>query len=200
MAESLLSHERDTFYTKISAICESYLQLFPEETDRLSALQTMIQKQDRDLRLRSTIPEGHICGSGVIISPDLSQILMVLHKKLGIWVVPGGHYDLVDSDPADTALRETEEETGYHSLQIHPWHTIHGIPLDIDTHPIPASPKNNEGAHVHYDFRYALVMTDEQPMNIQTEELLGFQWIPIEEVDPLSSIAPAVSKLHRLSQ
>jgi len=39
------------------------------------------------------------------------KVLLHKHKKLGIWLPPGGHIEL-DEDPNQAALREAKEETG----------------------------------------------------------------------------------------
>lgn len=39
------------------------------------------------------------------------KVLLHVHKKLGIWLPPGGHIEL-DEDPNEAALREAKEETG----------------------------------------------------------------------------------------
>jgi 8-oxo-dGTP pyrophosphatase MutT (NUDIX family) len=39
------------------------------------------------------------------------RVLLHKHKKLGIWLPPGGHIEL-DEDPNEAALREAKEETG----------------------------------------------------------------------------------------
>lgn len=40
-----------------------------------------------------------------------NKILLHRHKKLGIWLPPGGHVEL-DEDPNQAAIREAKEETG----------------------------------------------------------------------------------------
>ncbi|HWP61352.1 MAG TPA: NUDIX domain-containing protein [Candidatus Paceibacterota bacterium] len=40
-----------------------------------------------------------------------NKVLMHRHKKLGIWLPPGGHVEL-DEDPIQAAIREAKEETG----------------------------------------------------------------------------------------
>jgi 8-oxo-dGTP pyrophosphatase MutT (NUDIX family) len=40
-----------------------------------------------------------------------NKVLLHMHKKLHIWLVPGGHIELHE-DPNEAALREAEEETG----------------------------------------------------------------------------------------
>jgi 8-oxo-dGTP pyrophosphatase MutT (NUDIX family) len=40
-----------------------------------------------------------------------NKVLLHLHKKLGIWLPPGGHIEL-DEDPNQAVIREAKEETG----------------------------------------------------------------------------------------
>lgn len=187
---------------RLQQVTQHYLEFFPQEKQRLSHLTRALSNVQLDLSSRATIPEGHVCGSGVIVSANADQVLMVLHKKLGIWVVPGGHYDNTDQGSlAQTALREATEEVGLPGLTLHPWHLEHGIPLDIDTHPIPEDRKKGEGAHEHFDFRYALQVPDDVRVRVDPAELLGFQWMNLSEIDTrYSTIAPAVAKLSLLLQ
>jgi len=191
------------FRHDVQDTCDRYLDMFPDETERLSTLQHYLHDSSVDLRLRSTIPEGHLCASGILILPG-DKILMLEHKSLGIWVVPGGHYDLEDGELFQTAIRETTEETGLTvPIKLHPWHLQYGIPLDIDTHPIPQNDKKGEGAHQHFDFRYVLVVED--PAQVVTQlaldanEVTNYAEVPIAEVSPASSIASAVRKLNLLT-
>lgn len=190
--------QRDTFHDSILQTIDRYLDVFPEEKDRLAELTDKLSNPELDLRLRSTIPEGHMCASGIILLPG-SKILMLEHKALGIWVVPGGHYDLTDDSLIDTAIRETTEETGIGNVSVHPWHIKNAIPLDIDTHPIPYSEKKNEGAHQHFDFRYILEIDNPletiENLQLDTNEVLSFKLIDAKDIDPASSIAPAIKKL-----
>lgn len=49
--------------------------------------------------------------SSIYIVQD-EKVLLHKHKKLGIWLPPGGHIEL-DEDPNQAALREAKEETGF---------------------------------------------------------------------------------------
>jgi 8-oxo-dGTP pyrophosphatase MutT (NUDIX family) len=40
-----------------------------------------------------------------------NKVLLHMHKKLGIWLQPGGHIEL-DEDPNQAVLREAKEEAG----------------------------------------------------------------------------------------
>lgn len=48
--------------------------------------------------------------TSVIIVND-GKVLLHKHKKLGIWLAPGGHIEL-EEDPNEAAVREIKEETG----------------------------------------------------------------------------------------
>lgn len=187
--------ESVVFSKEIRKICEMYLEAFPQEVERLRRLMDLTKKRDIDLRSRSTIPDGHICASGIIISQDRKNFLILKHKSIGIWVVPGGHYDTEDDLIEKSALREASEETGIDELIIDNWHEVRGIPIDIDTHYIPTNPSKNELEHVHFDFRYVLRTSFDQKIKLDSNESLDYKWLPIEKIDQTWSISPAIKKL-----
>src|SRR4051794_32841209 len=51
----------------------------------------------------------HVTGSAFVVGRR--GIVLPLHKRMGLWLQPGGHLDPGES-PADAALREAVEETG----------------------------------------------------------------------------------------
>ncbi len=54
-------------------------------------------------------PKKHFTASALIIKNN--KVLLVHHKKLGVWLYPGGHVE--DTETPDEALvREVKEETG----------------------------------------------------------------------------------------
>jgi 8-oxo-dGTP pyrophosphatase MutT (NUDIX family) len=116
----------------------------------------------------------HITGSAVVARPDGSAFLMVYHRRLQRWLQPGGHVEPGDESVLATSLREAREETGVTALEI----ANGGRILDLDVHPIPATPKRP--AHVHHDLRYLLTTrgaaTVAEPLEI---EKVG--WFSMEE-------------------
>lgn len=56
-------------------------------------------------------PEIHLVSYFVIASPAMDQILLVDHKKAGLWLPPGGHVD-PGENPKETVRREAKEELG----------------------------------------------------------------------------------------
>jgi 8-oxo-dGTP diphosphatase len=51
----------------------------------------------------------HFTASAVILHED--QVLLVHHRKLGLWLYPGGHIE-PNEDPAQAVRREVHEEVG----------------------------------------------------------------------------------------
>jgi 8-oxo-dGTP pyrophosphatase MutT (NUDIX family) len=138
--------------------------------------------------------KGHITGSAVIGQPDGSAFLLVLHRKLGRWLQPGGHTDPADADVLATALREAREETGLSELTP----AMGGRAFDVDVHKIPERP--GEPAHWHFDLRH-LATTSESALAGQPEEVAGVRWFTLEEAAAQGveeSLLRALSKAQRL--
>ncbi len=134
---------------------------------------------------------GHITGSAWLLNPTGQKALLTLHRKLKLWVQPGGHAD-GDPNVLRVALREAQEESGISGL----------IPLrtdiyDIDIHTIPARPQCGEPEHLHYDIRY-LVQAPHENYEISDEsDELG--WFTAEQLHTLTPEADqAVLRLAAL--
>ena len=117
--------------------------------------------------------EGHITGSVWILNHERTAAILVHHKKLGMWLQPGGHAD-GDPDIWQVALREGVEETGIPDLTF-----VSKEIFDVDIHKIPA--RKNEPEHFHYDVRFVL----EAPPGatpVVSEESHAVVWVPREDV------------------
>jgi 8-oxo-dGTP pyrophosphatase MutT (NUDIX family) len=182
----------------IQEIVDDYLALFPEEAERLRLIQERL-KLDEQFNHRKSF-SGHGTGAAVILSPDRTKILLVHHKALDKWLQPGGHWDPEDPNPWTVAEREAEEETGVtmsEALHVDP--DKPHIPLDFDTHHIPANPAKGEPEHYHHDFRYTFVAATED-IKPQESEVLDLAWVPVKsEDDRLVNVWPIVTKLRRFS-
>src|SRR6187401_2253987 len=86
---------------------------------------------------RSHFAPGHFTASAFVLSPDRRDLVLIHHKKLGIWVQPGGHVEPSDDDLQLSARREVLEEVGISELE-----SISGaggsLLFDVDIYLIPA--------------------------------------------------------------
>lgn len=110
---------------------------------------------------------GHFTGSAWVVSADAQRVLLTHHRKLDLWLQPGGHAD-GDSDLARVALREAEEETGVAGLRLRDREIF-----DLDCHAIPA--RGSEPEHLHYDVRYVVQAGDDERF-VVSEESHALAW------------------------
>jgi len=78
------------------------LEYLPEDPRERGFRQRMLELLEaRAPTSRSHFTPGHLTASGFVLSPERDAVLLIFHKKLGIWVQPGGHIeDGDDSLPA----------------------------------------------------------------------------------------------------
>jgi 8-oxo-dGTP pyrophosphatase MutT (NUDIX family) len=181
------------FLERLSGIVETYLAERAGPGEHLSLLRWQIAEGHR-LESRDTYP-GHATTSTLIVSPDLSQTLLIDHKHLKRWLQPGGHYE-----PADffwqSAMREAVEKTAVSGLKLHPWHGGADRPFVIDSHDVPGKASRGERPHVHHDLQFLFVADPTSALTAQLDEVAAARWHPIAALD---EIAPrAVPRLARL--
>lgn len=126
---------------------------------------------------------GHITGSAWLLNPAGDQALLTLHRKLGLWLQPGGHAD-GDADTLRVALREATEESGIHGI-----YPLSTEILDVDIHTIPPHPASGAPQHLHYDVRYLLQAPHEHYQISAESEALA--WVHLSK---LSHLQPAVDE------
>ena len=96
---------------------------------------------------RHQFTPGHITCTGLVLAPDGERLLLVHHRRLDRWLLPGGHVEPEDAEIWDAARREVIEETGAALLN-------EGIPplAGVDVHGIPAN--RREPYHLHHDLLF----------------------------------------------
>jgi 8-oxo-dGTP pyrophosphatase MutT (NUDIX family) len=102
----------------------------------------------------------HVTASAFCVSP--LGVLLLRHRRLGIWVQPGGHVDPGESPPS-AALRELREETGVAAVHLDPPTLVH-----VNVHAGPAG-------HRHFDCRW-LVEAHRTDLNPGAEESHELGW------------------------
>ena len=110
----------------------------------------------------------HVTGSAIVTGPR--GVLLLRHKRLGLWLQPGGHVDPGES-PWEAALREAHEETGLSVsfTQFDP----DGVPslVHVDVH-------DGGRGHTHLDLRYVLDGgdADPDPPEGESQEIEWLDW------------------------
>ena len=155
--------------TSLLDLLDRYQDSYPDEHAMTDRIRQLVTNQE-DCFERTCRP-GHITGSAWILSHDSQRCLLVHHRKLDRWLQPGGHAD-GQTDVAEVALREAEEETGLTNLELIRTNEV-AIPLDVDVHLIPnrtgSEGRTIETAHEHHDIRFLLRATSDQPPTVSDE-------------------------------
>lgn len=131
----------------------------------------LLRTPERAFR-RDHFEPGHVTGSMFVLDAEGQSLLMLMHRKLGRWLQPGGHVEPADVDVAATARREALEETG---LDLP---AFDASPFDLDIHEIGA--RGAEPTHLHLDVRY-LVRVERQTARLSSESLAA-RWCPLAEL------------------
>ena len=117
---------------------------------------------------------GHFTASAFVLSPERDALLLIFHKKLSLWLQPGGHVEPGDPSILAAARREVAEEVGLHDLVVV---GEESALFDIDIHPIPA--RKDEPAHEHFDVRFLLQAASRAFS--ESDEVAGARWGPLAE-------------------
>lgn len=171
-------------------LCEQLTRYLASHPDnRENALRLLQFVQDTPDCFCREHQAGHITGSAWLLNPTGDKALLTLHRKLRIWVQPGGHAD-GDPDVLRVACREAMEESGIDNICI-----LNAEIFDVDIHTIPAHPASGQPQHLHYDVRYLLQAPHEHFVISDESEALG--WFTREEIKHLTP--PADSATLRLA-
>ncbi|HVA31135.1 MAG TPA: NUDIX hydrolase [Gaiellaceae bacterium] len=112
---------------------------------------------------------AHFTASALVVDENRGRTCLVLHRKLGLWLQPGGHVERGDPSIGLAALREVREETGLHVR------LASDAPVQVDIHEIPDRP--DRPAHLHLDVRFlAIAAGDALTLS---EESTDVRWWPL---------------------
>lgn len=173
----------------LEAARKALLDYRPVDPRELEFRARMLSLLDAPASLsRSHFEPGHLTASAFVLSPEADAVLLIFHRKLGIWVQPGGHVEPSDVDLEAAARREVAEEVGLDLVG--PAAAV----FDLDIHDIPA--RKDEPAHQHFDVRFCL----HAPTRAfaASDEVADARWVALSEIDQLThdeSVLRAARKL-----
>ncbi|MGC8479011.1 MAG: NUDIX hydrolase [Candidatus Micrarchaeia archaeon] len=134
-----------------------------------------------------------ITASAIII--ENGKALLIKHKKLGVWMPPGGHVE-ENEFPSEAAVREAKEETGL-DIELVGMQNVKFSFDDAHTELLPFAIVYEEvpystGMHVHFDSIYlAKAKGGKQELNEKESTSIG--WFSKEEIEKLETY-PNVAK------
>jgi 8-oxo-dGTP pyrophosphatase MutT (NUDIX family) len=172
--------------SRLSSAFARYAADFPDEADVATQFDAFLGSGSDVFERRHE--HAHFTGSAWVVSADGRRVLLTHHRKLNLWLQPGGHAD-GDEDLAGVALREAEEETGVPGLYLED-----GVVFDLDRHRIPARKADPE--HWHYDARYVVRCGVDEDF-VVSEESHALAWRDIEAVANDADADPSVRRMAR---
>ena len=117
----------------------------------------------------------HLTVSCLVVSHDLSQVLLTLHAKAGRWFQFGGHLEPDDMTLAAGARREVAEESGLASF------TLDEAVAQLDVHWVEFC--GGGGVH-HLDVRF-VAQADPTHAYAISEESHDVRWFPLADLPEL---------------
>lgn len=120
-----------------------------DQRERTSIAAFLAQLTRLDAPFSEHADPVHVTASAIVVGAR--GVVLHRHKRLGIWIQPGGHVDAGES-LADAAIREVVEETGLVTTHFSRRPTI----VHVDVHPAPKG-------HTHLDVRLLLRGADADP-------------------------------------
>lgn len=160
----------------------------PEEIQYSQQMLTLWREEGKKSLYRECRP-AHFTASALVVSPDRTKLLLLFHKKLQIWIQPGGHAD-GEKNLQLVAQREISEETGLHAMP------LGDSLIAVDWHEIPQNAR--EDAHFHADCTYAFC-AEGWDLNVALDEAEAARWLTPEEALTLARDASVHKLIGRFS-
>jgi 8-oxo-dGTP pyrophosphatase MutT (NUDIX family) len=136
-------------------------------------------------------PPAHLTTGAVVLNPGLDRVLLTLHRKAGLWLQFGGHFEPQDSSVLAAATREAREESGLPELVLDP------RVVELHRHRLIAAAFGRCAEHL--DVRYAGVVDDSAEFGV-SEESVDVAWWDVDALPAESAheIRPMVQAAQRL--
>lgn len=168
----------------LAAVTASVARLTPVDDREARSQQRIVVELGRLARpFNQDADPIHVTGSAIVVGPR--GVLLHRHKRLGMWLQPGGHLEPGEA-PWEAAWREAQEETG---LRLR-WPPLPDVAVAPAAAPALVHVDVHDGGrgHTHLDLRYLLTVggpDEPAPPEGESQEVAWFTWPDaIEAADP----------------
>jgi 8-oxo-dGTP diphosphatase len=120
------------------------------------------------------VPPKHLVSYFVLIDTSRKKLLLVDHKKSGLWLPAGGHVEL-DEDPKSTVEREIVEELRIEAVFAPP---THELPLFVTVTVTVGS----TAGHTDVSLWYVVEGDSNTEIDYDEGEFKGIRWYDFDEV------------------
>lgn len=156
---------------------ESQIEHWRDEYDggamkSLELILHLLRYTERPFERDQFVP-GHITGTALVLNERSDAVLLVHHRRLDRWLLPGGHVEAGDTDIFAAACREAVEET---AVELDPSFTPYVAGFDV--HGIPSNGK--VPYHLHHDILIGLNASTK--FIAVSEESRQVIWCPFEDL------------------
>ncbi|GGW95389.1 DNA mismatch repair protein MutT [Streptomyces malachitofuscus] len=136
------------------------------------------------------VPGTHLVSYFVVLDHRRGRLLLVAHRKAGLWLPPGGHVE-PDEHPWAAVVRECREELDVEAV---------ASPITGE-HPffLTVTRTRGEGPHTDVSLWYLLDVDARTVTSYDEEEFGAIRWLTAEEVleEPAESLDPHMHRFTR---
>ncbi|MFH8933776.1 NUDIX hydrolase [Streptomyces griseosporeus] len=136
------------------------------------------------------VPPVHLVSYFVVLDDERGELLLVDHRKAGLWLPPGGHVE-PGEDPWSTVVRECREELGIPARAL-PRTGRRPLFLTVTR-------TRGQGAHTDVSLWYVLRAEAGSVTAYDREEFAAIRWATPRQIlaEPLDTLDP---HLHRFTR
>lgn len=164
--------EQEPIRKEIFDIVSSIIPHDQLEQEHLCFVKTWITSSAEIFRIaKPDKPNIHLVSYFVIVDSLTNELLLIDHKKSGLWLPPGGHVE-IGEHPRDTVKREIQEELGIEAQFF----------VDIPLFVTVTDTVGNETKHTDVSLWYLLQGNKRDLIKSDSEEFHQIQWFPSNDV------------------
>ena len=136
------------------------------------------------------MPPVHLVSYFVVLDEKRGELLLVAHRKAGLWLPSGGHVEPME-DPWDTVVRECREELFIEAV---PSAVAGGEPFFLTI-----TQTRGRGRHTDVSLWYVLEAEVGSVVTFDEDEFSAIKWLSLSQVlaEPEDTLDPHMHRFTR---